>query len=155
MSDFDKFIRTKAIPFFAISFIASVFENTSWVIGRHMNGKDKVIRNPIMIGFPLYGIMALTITKMIKIIETKKQRKMSYFEVFLFGGGISTAVEYIFGRIVGAGKSGTQWWDYSHHKFNIHGIISAKHFLIWGAMSTLLVKQLNPYLKKILGPESL
>jgi len=62
-----------------------------------------------------------------------------------------TFIEYVVGVYVGAGENSrdgngnVESWDYSGYFLNYRGIISFRHFVVWGILG-LLVSYIHPKL---------
>ena len=44
----------------------------------------------------------------------------------------------------------TSWWDYSNHKYQIHGRVCLMNSLLFGVMSTLVLEVLHPLISSLL-----
>jgi len=68
----------------------------------------------------------------------------------LFAGGvfIASIIEYITGYAMEK-LFNAKWWDYSDEKFNIKGYICLKFSFIWGIMSLIFIKYVNPLVSNI------
>ncbi|MGB4661656.1 MAG: putative ABC transporter permease, partial [Mobilitalea sp.] len=65
--------------------------------------------------------------------------------LLVFFGGIllATILEYITSLVMEL-LFHTRWWDYSKHKFNLHGRICLSASLIWGFLSILMLHVFQP-----------
>jgi uncharacterized membrane protein len=128
------------IIFLIYTFFGAVFEHISYYIGnKFMNTKPKSLSNPIITGFPLYGLVGL----LIYYIYKKYLQNTNKFTLFLIFGFIITIIEYIVGKyIVGAGINGDKIssWNYHKEPFNYEGIISLRHFITWGILGLIIIK---------------
>ena len=136
------------IIFLIYTFLGGVFEHFSYYIGNHyMNTKKKTLGNPIMTGFPLYGLGGL----LIYYIYDKYLRGYHWIILFLIFGSIISLIEYIVGKyIVDAGQYNgdiVKSWNYSDEPFNYQGIISLRHFISWGILGLIIIK-VQPILEK-------
>lgn len=126
------FIQTLLI----YSFFGAVFEHLSY----YFNPKiKKTLSNPIITGFPIYGLGAYLILKT-GIKNT--------FLLFIVSALIGTIIELLTGIIVKAGPQGNiregntvivDSWDYSDNILNYKGIIDIKHSLLFGLLGVILV----------------
>lgn len=134
----------------ATTLFGGIYEHFSYYMATYLDGKTKyrlfgaptkkIIDNPIMIGAPLYTIGHYV------VIFTHYFFRI-YFDNFLFNllfyGGLLTLFEYIAGIILGAGSKSLDGmivkgvWDYSDEPYNLRGIISLRHYIIWGICSLL------------------
>ena len=139
------------IIFFVYSYFGAVFEHISYYLDPD---SKKLLQNPIIEGFPLYGMGALLIYLLIKLLNLNMTEKNSngdnitknnianIFSIFTVGAVIGTLIEYFVGMNVGAGefsgisaeeaKKGISSWDYRGEPYNYKGIISLRHFITWG-----------------------
>jgi len=122
-----------------------------------MNTKKKTLENPIMTGFPLYGLGGL----LIYYIYNKYLQEYHWIILFLIFGSMISLIEYIVGKyIVDAGKNSfeptlygkyngdiVKSWNYSDEPFNYQGIISLRHFISWGILGLIIIK-IQPILEK-------
>jgi uncharacterized membrane protein len=131
--------------------MGATLEHLSYYISG--SAKQKLLSNPIITGFPIYGVGALFIYWLVRVLGIS-----SVGGIFAVGSIVGTLMEYFVGRfVVKAGKySGVSpeeskravnSWDYRGEPLNIDGIISAKHIIAWGALSVGITK-LTPILKK-------
>jgi len=125
----------------------------------YLSGVKKTLSNPVITGFPIYGIGGLTIYWIRNIILRYIPTLPIYIE-FLVYGVVLSSIEYISGKIVGAGSSsyvkGTSIvdsWDYSKNPINIQGVVDIQHFLLF-SMAGLLMSRLNPYILSTLVCDS-
>ena len=134
------------IIFFIYTFFGAVFEHMSYYAG----DTHKILNNPVITGFPVYGFGALLVYWLIKKIGITSAPAM-----FATGAVTGTIIEYIVGRwIAHAGKYDQsenepgiiKSWDYRNEPFNIDGIISLRHFMTWG-IAGVVVGKLTPILE--------
>lgn len=112
-----------------------------------MSTKKKPMSNPILIGFPIYGLGAYLVVWISR--ETKD--KINPVAEFFFYAFILSAMEYAAGIIVGAGKNSRMecgyihGWDYSKDRFNLDGIVKLQNFIGFGIFG-LIIARLHPRL---------
>lgn len=70
--------------------------------------------------------------------------------VYGLGMAAATLLEYVTGAVMEA-LFQVRYWDYSDHKFNLHGHICLSSSLAWGFFSVLLVRFLHPPVGRLLG----
>lgn len=129
--------------------------------------KRKAITNPILIGFPIYGIGAYLVVWINRLLaesrdegimgikdsgdsseETSLEIDNLVIEFMIYGLTLS-AIEYAAGIFVGAGKNSyvdcgfVHSWDYSNQRFNLDGMVSLRNFVVFGLFG-LLVTRLHP-----------
>lgn len=68
------------------------------------------------------------------------------FLVFIFGGLIATALEFIAGYLLEAIFK-NKWWDYSDRKFNIKGYVTLSFSIIWGFCCVILIFFIYPFVE--------
>lgn len=139
------------IIFLIYSWIGASFEHTSY----YFDGSKKSLDNPVITGFPLYGIGAFVILYLDYLL--KKHELQNIVIRFLLFATVITIIEFVVGIAVGAGptsytqdKNGdimVSAWNYSSEYPNYLGIISLKHFALWGIASIGLVT-IHPYIYK-------
>lgn len=145
--------KTYLVIFLIYSVGCSIGEHLAYYFSK----KTKLVKNPIMEGFPIYGIGAYMIILIMRALQASSSNPKwqalinNWVFQFVLSAVALTAVEYIGGRIVGAGKSNTdghvETWDYSGTFMNFQGIINLKHFLLHGVLG-LVILQIHPYLVK-------
>jgi uncharacterized membrane protein len=134
------------ILFMIYSYGGATIEHLSYFFE---NKTPKALANPIITGFPIYGIGAYMIIWLNNILEKIGYRNI-IVKIMMFAI-VLTLFEYLIGLYVGAGpKSHSNGmissWDYSDQPYNIKGIISLKHFIAWGLLGLILI-WLHPQLK--------
>ena len=137
------------IAFAIYSYAGATMEHLRYFFS---NGPKKELSNPIITGFPLYGIGAYLVIIFNDLLNKSGiENIIVKFAVF---GAVLSVLEYIVGLIVGAGKNSYKngmvvSWDYSHEPFNINGIISLNHFFLWGIVGIILIHVHYKLLKRI------
>lgn len=132
------------IVFFIYTFLGSHIEHLSYF----MSNKNKSMENPIITGFPLYGACSLSIIAINNYLNINNV----ILEIIIFGGLI-TIIELLLGLVIGAGKDGytenglIKTWDYSDNYFNYRGIISLRHYLMWGVLASCVIR-MHPYISQ-------
>lgn len=137
-------LSSNAVVFMIYSTFGAIFEHLMY----GFSSKTKVLANPVLTGFPLYGSGAYLIVSLNYMMNNLNLPKPSTLPGivlrFLTFGIVLTTVEYAVGVYVGAGKNSkdengnVHSWDYSNHKFNYKGIITPIHFVIWGILGLVL-----------------
>lgn len=136
-SKFNKYL----ITFFIYTFFGAIAEHISY----YFSNTKKTLSNPIIEGFPLYGLVAVIFVFINKYIPK------NYLIEFLIYGMVATSIEFVTGLAVGAGpsKGVVDSWDYSNNPLNYKGIIDIYHFIAFGIAGMIIVR-INPYLMKLL-----
>lgn len=154
------------ILFLLYSFAGAVLEHVSYYASELMDptAPKKLLANPIITGFPLYGLGAYGVVALYQLLFRNALSTVSMLMLeFLTYGSALTALEYGAGRYVGAGtrdKSGLQCvdtrgrpqrvigsWDYTASAYNLGGIIDVRHFIAFGLLG-LLITRVHPYLRE-------
>jgi uncharacterized membrane protein len=134
------------ILFLIYSYLGATFEHIMYFFSK----KKKSLTNGIITGFALYGLCALSV-----IWINKKLSLDNIILQIIIYGGLFTILELIIGLYVGAGPNSytengnVKFWDYSDNYLNYKGIISIKHYFIWGVMG-LSVGYINPYISNFI-----
>jgi len=129
------------IAFCIYSYLGATFEHLSYYFGK---GPKKELANPIITGFPLYGIGAFLVVGLNEMLKRMGHDDNILIQFAVFATGLSV-LEYIVGVYVGAGKNSyrngmVKSWDYSDEFMNIDGKISLKHFIYWGIIGLIVIK---------------
>ena len=131
--------------FMFYSVVGAIYEHFIYYVSKT---KVKVLNNPILTGFPLYGIAAYIIIAVHKAIA----HKFNILVQFAIYTAIATLLEYVTGLSVGAGKTESNGyikaWDYSNDPLNYRGIIKLSNSIIFGIIG-LIITRIHPYLKRI------
>ncbi|MDP4109586.1 MAG: putative ABC transporter permease, partial [Bacillota bacterium] len=128
------FTGTVFLWFLIYSFIGWSYESTlcSVKAGRLIN--RGFLNGPVC---PVYGVGALAV---LLFLNGEK----NIFALFFSGMTITCTVEYITAYILEK-SFGAKWWDYSKHRFNLHGRICLLGAVTFGSFSVLLVKYIHPF----------
>lgn len=138
------------MAFLVYSYLGATLEHISYFMGSFQNGAVKSLGNPIITGFPIYGMGAYFI-----VVANRLMSDYILPAKFLAFGAILTIFEYLVGLYVGAGPKSYKAdgsidaWDYSSERCNIDGIISLRHFISWGTLG-LAISIFHPELIKII-----
>lgn len=139
-----KTILTFVVIFFVYSTLGTILEHFLYFFSKD---KKKAIANPILTGFPVYGIAAYLIIAVHKAVG----HKLNIIFQFALYASLVTALEYVTGVIVDAGPNGinedgyTRAWDYSDDPYNFQGKIKLKNFILFGILS-LIITRIHPIL---------
>lgn len=119
------------------------------------NAIPKSLSNPIITGFPIYGIGALLVIWLRGIAVIYHLPLILEFCIY---GLALEILEMISGGIVRAGSGSYETcdgnkkcissWDYSSSKWNLFGIVDLKHFLLFG-IAGIAVSRVNPYVQNM------
>lgn len=99
---------------------------------------------------PIYGFGAFF------VLTFLDDYKNNVIVVFILGVIITSILEYITSFVLEA-IFHTKWWDYSKHRFNIHGRVCLLNSTLFGILSVVLVEVINPIIVDFVGkfPEKL
>lgn len=131
------------------TFFGGVLEHFSYFI----SSDEKSLKNPFMTGFPIYAIGALSMIGVCSALGLSNP-----VTIFLVTASVGTALEYLVGRYIAkAGEfsddddnlSPVKSWDYRNTPLNFQGVISAKHFVLWGILGVVAVKTFPTLKKKV------
>lgn len=86
---------------------------------------------------PIYGFGAFF------VLTFLDSYKNNIILVFILGVIITSILEYITSFVLEA-IFHTKWWDYSEHRFNIHGRVCLLNSTLFGVLSVVLVEVINP-----------
>lgn len=86
---------------------------------------------------PVYGFGAIF------VLTFLNQYKNNVFLVFIIGIIITSVLEYVTSVVLEVSFH-TKWWDYSNHKFNIHGRVCLLNSTMFGILSVVLIEVINP-----------
>lgn len=132
------------------TFFGGVLEHFLYFI----SSDEKSLKNPFMTGFPIYAIGALSMIGVCSALGLSNP-----VAIFFTTASVGTALEYLAGRYIAkAGEfsgdndnlsSPVKSWDYRNTPLNFQGVISAKHFVIWGILGVVAVKTFPTLKKKV------
>jgi uncharacterized membrane protein len=88
---------------------------------------------------PVYGFGALAV---IFALYGKTENILILFFASVF---LTTTLEYLTSLLLEK-LFHARWWDYSHRRFNIRGRISLAAAVVFGVMSVLMLKYVQPFL---------
>jgi len=91
---------------------------------------------------PIYGVGAVS------AILLFGKRKLSIPIIFLAGAALVTILEYITSFTLELAFD-QRWWDYTTHRFNIHGRVSLLATVVFGVMIVLLIKFIHPRVERL------
>lgn len=146
------------IAFTAYSLGGAILEHMSYAVARlrtppHIY-RAKALLNPILTGFPLYGIGAYSVVALHNTLGVKRAPWPVQFVAY---AAALSALEYAVGRwVVGAGSTGNnnmtasgmiESWDYGGG--SIVSIVSPRHFVQWGILAMLVTHCLHPALMRM------
>lgn len=93
---------------------------------------------------PIYGVGAVI------LILFLDHCKNSDFKIFILGGILGGAIEYVISFILEA-MYGSRFWDYTYLPFDINGRICIKYSIYWSILALILMKIIRPAFDKIIS----
>lgn len=143
--------KTTLVIFLIYTFFGAIAEHISYFIE---GGKKKSLSNPIITGFPIYGLGALIVIWLRRLVILYNIPLI--VEFFIYGFALES-LELASGLIVKAGSRSYEIcdhgeecissWDYSQSKWNIYGIIDLRHFFLF-SISGMIVSRITPYIEE-------
>lgn len=91
---------------------------------------------------PIYGTGAVIMS----FLLTKYQNNLMF--LFLMSTLICTILEYFTSYLMEKIYK-LRWWDYSKYKYNLNGRVCLKNSILFGIGGVLIIKLVNPLIKKI------
>lgn len=156
-------LQSLALLFVTYSVLGAVTEHLSYNVLQpvrcKVNGNEcrqKLLANPILTGFPIYGIGALLVIGLNRCLQQPLGKMHPVGKLvfdFLFYGTLLTALEYVAGLLVGAGPKARRdnglihSWDYSEEPFNYRGIVNLRCSFGF-ALFAVLVIRISPHLER-------
>ncbi len=136
----DSTLNYKAILllFIVSTVIGAMTEHINY---KFFNHTPKRLANPILTGFPIYGLGAVIAIVLYEYIGIKG----TIIYQFILFSVIFSIAEMIYGVIVGAGPNSylngmIKHWDYSDQPFNFRGLISLELVIMWGIAGVVIAR---------------
>lgn len=135
-----KSIFWKFLIYFIIYSIAGFLLETVYAIFTKgmLESRQSFLYGPFCI---VYGIAAIA------IIVTLSKYKKSNVKLFFYGVIVGCSVEYL-ASYIGELMFHVKWWDYSNDFLNINGRTCLYYAVLWGFLSIILIRYVNPALDK-------
>lgn len=92
---------------------------------------------------PVYGFGAMAVLIFLRPVRD------SIVMTFLCGMIVTSIIEYITAYLLET-LFATKWWDYSTYRFNIHGRVCLKNSLMFGALSVVAARYIDPFIQGII-----
>lgn len=93
---------------------------------------------------PVYGFGALLVLWLLRPFAG------NLLLLFVMGMLLTSALEYITAWLLETCFH-MKWWDYSKHRFHIHGRVCLENSLLFGLLSVAAVKGLDPFVQRLVG----
>ena len=122
------------------SFIGWVYESTLCSITGGKLVNRGFLTGPVC---PVYGFGALLVLFTLGDVE-------GVMPLFLSAAVLTCTVEYITSWLLEK-LFHAKWWDYSSHRFNIHGRVCLEGAIVFGLLSVLLIKVVHPRVAEFVG----
>lgn len=98
---------------------------------------------------PIYGFGAFLILVALTPIEQLTPLPLQIPLVFVAAVFLTTTLEY-WTSVLLEKLFHTSWWDYSHHKYQLHGRICLTNSLLFGLMSVVVLKGVHPLMEALI-----
>lgn len=123
-----------------------IYAFLGWIleVSYHLYNNKRFVNRGFLYG-PLCPIYGCTAALLISFLD-KPQYNLAC--IFVGGALIGSLIEIITGYVMELAFH-TKWWDYSNEKYNIKGYACLKFSIIWGALSIVLIKLINPGVSKV------
>lgn len=110
----------------------------------HIYTQKKFVNRGFLYGplCPIYGSTAIFLI----IFLVPFSSNLLY--LFIGGAIVASVIEFITGYLMEMFFN-TKWWDYSDEKFNVKGYICIRFSIIWGIISIVFIRFINPHVSKI------
>ncbi len=116
-----------AVEFMVYSYLGATLEHIRYFFSH----ERKTLANPIITGFPLYGVGAFI------VIGVHSKLQLGFVGSFILYACLLTLLEYLVGKYIT--NAGTVSADGLVDSWNYNGsIISPFHFIAWGLLGTLV-----------------
>ena len=96
---------------------------------------------------PVYGFGGLITALLLSPLAHRLSPPFSLIALYLIGMICMSILEYVTGFLLET-LFHTKWWDYSNHKFQLHGRVCLLNSLLFGLMGVLVTECLHPFLLK-------
>lgn len=126
--------------FFIFSFVGWIYESTLVSVKKKTFVNRGFLNGPII---PIYGCGVVAVYLSLRAYQDH------LVVVFFAGIVVTTVLEYVTSFVMER-LFHAKWWDYSEHKFNLQGRICLGSSLLWGVMSVLMMKVLQPLADKLI-----
>lgn len=98
---------------------------------------------------PVYGFGALLILAVLSPLLGVFEFPLELIVLFFTATLLTSVLEYVTSVLLER-LFHTSWWDYSNHKYQIHGRVCLMNSLLFGVMSTLVLEVLHPLVSSLL-----
>lgn len=132
--------------FLFYSFIGWVLECIYCSVSETRKAKETVIVNRGFLVGPLCPIYGCATTVMSLSLQPFSN---NLWIVFFLGILVCDIVEYLTSLIMEK-IFNARWWDYSNRFMNINGRICLQHSIIWGALSVIFIRFINPSVTQLI-----
>ncbi len=123
--------------FLCYSFLGWACETVYCSIGKRKFVNRGFLNGPLC---PVYGFGALAVLYFLRPVSDNIPL------LFVSGMVLTSVIEYITGYLLEK-LFATKWWDYSSRRFNIHGRVCLRNSLMFGALSVVAVRVIDPVIR--------
>lgn len=129
------------IPFYMIVFFFFIYSFLGWIseVGYAYHNRKIFVNRGFLFGplCPIYG------SSLVLAIVLTNEIKSNLLLLFIFATIITSTLEYFTGLILEK-LFNLKWWDYSEDPFNLHGHICLHFSIMWGIVTTIIIKIIHP-----------
>lgn len=110
----------------------------------HIYTQKKFVNRGFLYGpiCPIYGSTAVLLITFLVPFSS------NILYLFIGGAIAASIIEFTTGYLMEMFFN-TKWWDYSDEKFNVKGYICLKFSIIWGIISIVFIRFINPHVSEL------
>lgn len=129
------------ISFYMIVFFFFIYSFIGWIseVSYAYHNRRIFVNRGFLFGplCPIYG------SSLVLVIVLTNEVKSNLLLLFIFATIITSTLEYFTGLILEK-LFNLKWWDYSEDPFNLHGHICLHFSIMWGIVTTIIIKFIHP-----------
>lgn len=123
----------------------AIYAFLGWVLEVlfHIYTQKKFVNRGFLHGpvCPIYGSTAVV------LIVLLSSHSNNFIYIFFVGALAGSIVEFVTGYLLEMFFK-AKWWDYSDEKFNLYGYVCLKFSILWGFLSIVFIKVINPFISQ-------
>jgi len=133
-------VKTIILKFIIYSFLGCITEiiYCALLTGEYESRKCMLL----CFACPVYGLGGVMITKAAKYLNNNS------FLIFITGAFAATFAEYVTHYFYDKALN-VRFWDYTNYYLNVNGRVCLMYTLIWGLLSLIIVKFVEPHVDRI------
>lgn len=116
------------------SFIGWAYESTVCSVAERKLVNRGFLNGPVC---PIYGVGAVAVIALLNPL------KDNILALFFSSATLTTTLEYVTSWLMET-LLHARWWDYSNRFLNLHGRVCLKGFVVFGALSVLMLRFVHP-----------